>query len=542
MAQAGFQVCLHGHIHKADAGLFRHDTIADGRSIHVVGAGTFGAPTKEWTSGIPLQYNLLRHSGKTLRVYTRRRVELNGVWEADHLWRQGRGKPNLPYYDISLAGSATVKAAIKHKLSGPTAKVPAKSTDALLETEIRSYCIKAEALHEKLPLAGFRTRLRVPIDIEEIYVPLRAMMDLRATGQACFADAEDAEKCLNERGVDAEISIPDAFHKAENMKPARRGIIILGDPGSGKTTHLKRLLLWCLRGGLSRLGLPENMIPIFLPLRHLMDLDSGLDAFIQDQLSDPMLETSQGFGTRLLKRGNLLFLLDGLDEVAEPDHREQVSRWIEKALTLYPDCRFVITCRFAGYTDDARLDADFLEMHMRPMDTPQAEVFIRNWYRIVETGIATDTAQGELKAKASADELIGRLQQPEFRARRVFELTRNPLLLTNICLVHHSRGNLPHTRALLYEECVDVLLELWRGAIDFPGRITSQTGRRVLQPAALWLHQKENRTRAKAEKLAPVIEPALKSVNWPHGSAADFLKAVRDDSGLLTGWGGDQYG
>ena len=48
----------------------------------------------------------------------------------------------------------------------------------------RAYCKKAEALHEKLPLAGFATQLKVPIDIEDIYVPLRAMMDLRATGQA----------------------------------------------------------------------------------------------------------------------------------------------------------------------------------------------------------------------------------------------------------------------------------------------------------------------------------------------------------------------
>ena len=60
LAQAGFQVCLHGHIHKADTDLFRYDMRADGRNIHVVGAGTFGAPAKEWTSGYPLQYNLLQ--------------------------------------------------------------------------------------------------------------------------------------------------------------------------------------------------------------------------------------------------------------------------------------------------------------------------------------------------------------------------------------------------------------------------------------------------------------------------------------------------
>jgi hypothetical protein len=34
----------------------------------------------------------------------------------------------------------------------------------------------------------------------------------------------------------------------------------------------------------------------------------------------------------------------------------------------------------------------------------------------------------------------------------------------------------------------------------------------------------------------------LKAVGWQGGSAADFLRTIRDDSGLLTGWGPDHYG
>ncbi|MEZ4525552.1 MAG: hypothetical protein R2941_06485 [Desulfobacterales bacterium] len=54
------------------------------------------------------------------------------------------------------------------------------------------------------------------------------------------------------------------------------------------------------------------------------------------------------------------------------------------------------------------------------------------------------------------------LKRPELDPGWVFEMTRNPLLLTNICLVHLSRGNLPTMRAALYDECTDVLLERWR--------------------------------------------------------------------------------
>jgi formylglycine-generating enzyme required for sulfatase activity len=396
----------------------------------------------------------------------------------------------------------------------PRQEVPGPQLDG---TELRKYCQKIEALHERIPLMGFRTALRVPIRIEDIYVPLRAMIDERLTGPACFADAEDAEKAL-EKALQAgrggrEISLPDALKEAEQRDC--RGIVLLSDPGSGKTTHLKRVLLWCLRGGLAELGLPQDMIPVFLPLRELQDVTKDLDDFIQDQLCQPHLATPAGFGRRLLERGNLVFLLDGLDEVADMSFRKQISRWIGRAMTIHQSCRFVVTCRFAGYTDETRLDEDFLEMHIRPMTSEQAEAFVRNWYRIVETSHSKDREQAEIIATEKANELIERLRQPDFRARWVFELTRNPLLLTNICLVHLSRGNLPHTRAALYDECIDVLLERWRGAKKgIQTRFSSQTGRKVLQPAAYWLHQEEGRTRATAEELATVIAPALKTTEW----------------------------
>jgi formylglycine-generating enzyme required for sulfatase activity len=139
-------------------------------------------------------------------------------------------------------------------------------------------------------------------------------------------------------------------------------------------------------------------------------------------------------------------------------------------------------------------------------------------------------------------DLLSRLKEPEFRSARLVEMTRNPLLLANLCLVHRDRGALPRGRARLYDECVDVLLERWRESKALGVSVTAEIGRRVLQPAALWLHGEEQRTRASAEELAPVIEPALAAAKWQGGGAADFLRKVRDESGLLTGWSENQYG
>jgi formylglycine-generating enzyme required for sulfatase activity len=541
LAKAGFCVCCHGHIHQAKTDQYRYDVTQEGRNIHIVGAGTFGASVKAWTPGYPLQYNLFKIAGDTLTVETRCRRELNGAWQPDAIWRQGAGKDPLPRYFINLPH-------LEQPVKEPQKKVRKKKPESMppdqdptLAADIRTYRHKIASLHEYLPLAGFKTRVRALLRIEEIYVPLNAMLDLRPVGKACFSDARDAQQKVCQMGRSEEISIPDAF--AQSTKLKRRGIVILGDPGAGKTTHLRRLLLWCLKGDPQKYGLPAGILPVFLPLRELKELDKGLDAFIQKRLDDPHLGIPPGFGRRLMARGNLLLLFDGLDEVVDAEDRGLVSKWIGKTLRANPDCYFAVTCRFAGYTEQTRLDEHFLEMHMQPLSDEQAAAFVRNWYRLVQKSIMSDAAQAEIEAKKQADDLIARLKAPEFRARRVLELTRNPLLLTNICLVHlDGGGKLPDRRIRLYEECTDVLLERWRHAADVRTIVNAKSGRRVLQPVAYWLHQQKGRTRATAHELAPVMDPAIQAVGWPYGSAADFLEAVRNQSGLITGWDQQNYG
>lgn len=102
LAQAGFRIALHGHIHTASNDLFRYDMTLGGRRIDLVSAGTFGAPVAEWVPGYPLGYNLLRISGDRVVVETRRREALNGTWKPDARWLQGQGKDPLPRYEIKL--------------------------------------------------------------------------------------------------------------------------------------------------------------------------------------------------------------------------------------------------------------------------------------------------------------------------------------------------------------------------------------------------------------------------------------------------------
>ncbi len=102
LAAAGFRLALHGHIHKAETSQFRYDQSPAGRRMDILAAGTFGAPSRQWVPGYPLQYNLLRLDGVRLRVETRRREQPNGPWKPDARWLQGPGKDPLPHYFVDL--------------------------------------------------------------------------------------------------------------------------------------------------------------------------------------------------------------------------------------------------------------------------------------------------------------------------------------------------------------------------------------------------------------------------------------------------------
>ena len=95
----GFNICMHGHIHEAEESYYKYD---EKRGIHIIGAGTFGAPIRQQKAGIPLQYNLITFDPKTqkITVNTRKKEKPDGAWSADPRW----GDKNSPvsFYTINL--------------------------------------------------------------------------------------------------------------------------------------------------------------------------------------------------------------------------------------------------------------------------------------------------------------------------------------------------------------------------------------------------------------------------------------------------------
>ena len=142
------------------------------------------------------------------------------------------------------------------------------------------------------------------------------------------------------------------------------------------------------------MGLPPQTLPVFLPLRNLRPQE-GLESFMQRELAEDA-GVEADLAQRLLRRGRLLLLFDGLDEVADPTERKRVARWIEGLYARQPNCHFVVSSRFAGYVQQVRLDDGFLELHLRSMQAAQVRRFVQNWYKTVEA------TEAELSRKLAA--------------------------------------------------------------------------------------------------------------------------------------------
>ncbi|UCG12838.1 MAG: SIR2 family protein, partial [Deltaproteobacteria bacterium] len=292
----------------------------------------------------------------------------------------------------------------------PEPKEPAKTTSRTMGTRKRTSL--PESVHyyinclaedcANITLLGMGRSLQVELPIAEAYVPLRTTLarsiETRATDRYRKDHAEYEE----------DLDLGEVFRKTAAL--GHRGVVLLGEPGAGKTTGACQLA-WRLASGQSlseNLGLPAGMTPVLLRFRDLtrraLGAKNGLQVFLEEETycaEAPEHLKSPGQDLWNGNAGALLWILDGLDEVADPDARKTASEWARRALKKRPDDWFLVTCRFQGYfRKGVPLGSGFVEFHVRPLDDAQVERFVCDWFGAAYKRLLGEGTQAEERSAA----------------------------------------------------------------------------------------------------------------------------------------------
>lgn len=397
-----------------------------------------------------------------------------------------------------------------------------------------------------------QTRKTVMLPLDEIYIPLRAS----PTGGARRSEAELIDMLARRRlagGEDEPERLADGARDALARYPH---LVILGDPGSGKTTFLKYVALMCALGpevARSRLGLEARSLPlpIVLPLVAYADAlaqepDLPLPAFLPRYFAARGLPGLAGLFERAIDAGQALLLLDGLDEVAGRAGRERVARHVAEFLRTNARNRAVVTSRIVGY-HTAPLPGELPHFLLAPFTAGEIRQFAHQWCLAYELQ-AGDTEPARRRAEAEAGKLIAAVES----RLHIHNLATNPLLLTVIALIQRQGVTLPDHRVELYARMTQTLIETWSRARALDdGRVVDEPLREaeaveVLGPLALWLHEHYPGGAAPAAALREqIVARLVDKGELPDEAAADadeFLELVRRGTGLLVERGQGVYG
>ncbi|MBF0434633.1 MAG: SUMF1/EgtB/PvdO family nonheme iron enzyme [Magnetococcales bacterium] len=307
--------------------------------------------------------------------------------------------------------------------------------------------------------------------IEQLYTPLKSRNPLGAV------DSMDGELRTGIRipgdgpGSDmAGVSLAD-------LLPKHKRLFIEGDPGSGKTTFLHLAAAMLAKDLLDERGVAseswrkrhlgmddtkEAPKPLFLKLSELAVLLAKESTLTKKDDRFRLLELLQG--TRgadqdpawshhwqsLLEAGNVLLLLDGLDEVADETIRERVFAIFSDADEHWRNSQIVVTSRPFGAEKLTKMG--FHRAVIEPFGAGETREFINCWSAALfghaigkrPTGVAGEKADAMEKAI---------LNRPAIR-----KLAANPVMLTCLCVVHWNRGQLPEGRSRVYDVVIDWLL------------------------------------------------------------------------------------
>lgn len=268
-----------------------------------------------------------------------------------------------------------------------------------------------------------------PIDLDDIFTDVFLLKN---------SEAYEYHRLLDSRQSGHEEK---RFNGVEYVKKGGNFLYILGKPGAGKTTFLKRIAVGAARSEIEK-------IPIFITLKDWAKSEETLFDHIVKQFKICKFPDATPLIEYILEMGQAIILLDGLDEVPQQDKtREKIIDEIKEFTTEYKDNQFLLTCRIAAtdYTFQ-----NFTYLRMAEFKPEQIACYIDNWFK----------GKSAEKRDKFKDALFNQKNQ------RFLQMASQPLLLSLLCLNFNETMTFSESRTDIYEEAIGVLMDKWSAFKD----------------------------------------------------------------------------
>ncbi len=263
---------------------------------------------------------------------------------------------------------------------------------------------------------------------------------LSLDGRSLFASTWYLNPTLERVSPRAHYPRATAGQLAAALKPT----LLLGAPGAGKSALARWIAIEVSTVRLR--GHPQAAV--LIAARDYADQSSkvptdGLLGFARRQLSSSGLDLPLMMLQGHVSNGEVMFLVDGIDEVASSTSRLTTIRDIAAFHAEFSNAPLLVTSREAGARQAMDEFEDFDVYRLAPLDPHEAALFVAKWF----------ASQGldDGDAVAAAQRLIG-------GAPEIAQMAGNPLLLQMLCVAWANTAALPNSSSELSRLFVEMTL------------------------------------------------------------------------------------
>jgi HEAT repeat protein len=370
-----------------------------------------------------------------------------------------------------------------------------------------------------------------PHDLEQSYIHLQ----MREQDRLYTSDEDEAQMGQVHRDPNEWFALRRTWREGERQRALlpqqalmeHGRCILLGGPGSGKTTMLRYL---AFAAALQQMeGLPH--FPILISLQRFVQSGFGnvLDYVVDELHRKYGFRNAREYVYAHLESGDVLLLFDGLDAVgaggtveeAEGDYKRAVAG-INRLAARYPRTPIMVTSRLTGWRGG--LASSFHQFRLLEMNEDQIRTFVEHWF---------------VDRPTVAERLLREL----VRNPRVEKMSATPLLLSLLCMISAENLELPKRRVDIYGRAVDVVMARWDADRPIQRRHFFSTSQALdLLSALAWQFQVRGQRTLPQDELLGAIARFLPELGLPAEINGEIMEEIVAKQGFLTeqeaGWYG----